>query len=460
MAQPNYDLAKNYVRTRLESELPVNLTYHCIAHTFSDVLPAAERLAQMLSVSEENQVLLRTAVLFHDLGFVESATNHENIGIRIARQVLPRFGYSPEQVETIDGIILATRLPQAPHNLLEYIIADADLDVFGRDDFVLRNQALRTELESQGRVFFDEEWYSDQIEFMQNHTYFTEPARKWSNVTKAQNLLYLRHKLAAVTGQEKSPDQISLPERVAILRTVSLFAETPDNVLEEIALLLRPQKLAAGQTIFHKGEAGDCMFMIVRGRMRIHDGEMLLNHLGPGDVFGEMALLDDQPRVASATAAEGSALFELSQEAFYELMSIRSEVALGIIRVLNHHLRRRVHDQAADFHYIQQVGRVTAAAAALEAGIYDGTVVDEVCQRQDELGQLARVFQKMANEVQAREQRLKQELMELRIQVDEAKRAQAVAEITETDYFQTLEMRVGDMRRRRKNRQMGNLSDA
>jgi hypothetical protein len=50
--------------------------------------------------------------------------------------------------------------------------------------------------------------------------------------------------------------------------------------------------------------------------------------------------------------------------------------------------------------------------------------------------------------------------MELRIQVDEAKRAQAVAEITETDYFQTLEMRVGDMRRRRKNRQMGNLSDA
>ena len=455
MPTPNYDLARNYVHTRLESELPAQFIYHCLAHTFDDALPAAERLAEMLNVSNQDRLLLRTAVLFHDLGFVEGPVNHETISIRIARQVLPRFGYSPEQVETVVGLIMATRLPQTPNTALEEIIADADLDVFGRDDFVPRNQALRDELDSQGRTFTDEEWYSTQIAFMESHTFFTEAARKWNNAKKAQNLLYLRHKLDAATGQEKQPDQISMKERVAILRSVSLFAETPDYVLEEIAQLLHPIKLPVNDTIFHKGESGECMYMIIRGRMRIHDGEMLLNHLGPGDVFGEMALLDAQPRVASATAAEDTALFQLDQEPFYELMANRSEVARGVIRVLNRHLRRRVRDQAADFFYIQQVGRVTAAAAALEAGVYQGTVLDEVCQRPDELGQLARVFQKMANEVQAREQRLKQEVMMLRIQVDEAKRAQAVAEITETDYFQTLEMRVGDLRKRRLTRQSG-----
>ena len=78
----------------------------------------------------------------------------------------------------------------------------------------------------------------------------------------------------------------------------------------------------------------------------MHDGERLLNFLGEREVFGEMALLDPEPRMASVTAVEATRLFRLEQAPFYELMVERPEVATGIIRVLTGHLRNRVRDIA------------------------------------------------------------------------------------------------------------------
>lgn len=239
---------------------------------------------------------------------------------------------------------------------------------------------------------------------------------------------------------------LSIAEKVALLRAVSIFAETPEDILVEVASLLKPLEFRAEETIIHKGDCGDCMYIIAEGRVRAHDGERTLNYLEVADVFGEMALLDAEPRVASVTATEDTRLLRLDQAPFQELMTTRAEVACGIVRVLNRHLRARVQDMAQDFEYIQQMGRVISAAVALEAGRYDPRSLDEVGQRQDALGQLARVFQQMANEVQAREQRLKQEVQELRIQIDQAKKARQVAEITEAEYFQQLQESARRMR--------------
>jgi len=101
-----------------------------------------------------------------------------------------------------------------------------------------------------------------------------------------------------------------------------------------------------------------------------------------------------------------------------------------------------------ELEYLQQVARLTDAAAAVEAGTFDPGGLAEVAQRPDELGQLARVFESMAREVYAREQRLKQQLQELRIEIDEAKKAQQVAEITETDYFRELSQKAQRLRER------------
>jgi len=241
---------------------------------------------------------------------------------------------------------------------------------------------------------------------------------------------------------------LSTAEKVALLRAVGIFAETPEDILAEVASLLKPLEFKAGETIIHKGDCGDCMYIIAEGRVRAHDGERTLNYLGVADVFGEMALLDAEPRVASVTATEDTRLLCLDQAPFQELMATRAEVVRGIVRVLNRHLRARVQDMAQDFEYIQQMGRVISAAVALEAGRYDPRSLDEVGRRQDALGQLARVFQRMANEVQAREQRLKQEVQELRIQIDQVKKARQVAEITEAEYFQQLQESARRMRGR------------
>jgi CRP-like cAMP-binding protein len=142
------------------------------------------------------------------------------------------------------------------------------------------------------------------------------------------------------------PVMLSTVEKVLILKTVSMFSQTPDNVLADVADILEEVNVSENENIFKQGDSGDSLYVIVDGKVRVHDGERLLNYLGERDVFGEMALLDPEPRLASVTAVEATRLFRLKQAPFYELMSERPEVATGIIRVLTGHLRNRVRDIA------------------------------------------------------------------------------------------------------------------
>jgi HAMP domain-containing protein len=91
------------------------------------------------------------------------------------------------------------------------------------------------------------------------------------------------------------------------------------------------------------------------------------------------------------------------------------------------------------FDYLEQVEVVMGAAAAVEEDRFEPSSLDDLGQRDDALGQLARVFQNMAREVRLREQKLKQQVEELKIVLDESRQATKVAEITETDYFKTLQ---------------------
>ena len=136
-------------------------------------------------------------------------------------------------------------------------------------------------------------------------------------------------------------------EKVIFLKDVDLFAETPDELLAEIAGLLIEVERPAGASIFGKGDAGDSLYIVVSGEVRIHDGDYTLNTLSESEVFGEMALLDPEPRMAAATAETDALLLRLEQSPFYELMDTRSEVACGVIRVLSRRLRQRVQEVAA-----------------------------------------------------------------------------------------------------------------
>jgi len=106
--------------------------------------------------------------------------------------------------------------------------------------------------------------------------------------------------------------------------------------------------------------------------------------------------------------------------------------------------RKRLRDQEVD--YLQQVGRVTAAAAAIKANTFQPESLDDVARRSDELGQLAQVFQEMSRQVYAREQQLQRQVQQLRIEIDQERRAREVADITESDYFQQLLGRAEELR--------------
>ncbi len=196
MTQPDFDKAKTYVLERLAVELSPTMFYHSLAHTKDDVVPAIERLASIEGVNGEDLLLLKTAAYFHDIGYIEKSTDHETVSIAIAEQVLPSFGYNPQQIQTIKALIMATRLPQTPHSKLEQIMADADLDVLGRGDYLSRSHALREEMAANGNAMSDEEWFTRQLSFLQTHQYFTQAAKHLRNPKKQQNAQELIELLA------------------------------------------------------------------------------------------------------------------------------------------------------------------------------------------------------------------------------------------------------------------------
>ncbi len=195
MQAADYEGARASALGRLAGELSPRLIYHSVQHTRDEVLPAAGQLAAELSVTGEDLMLLLTAACFHDLGFLERYDDNEILAARIASQVLPRFGYDERQIDTVSCLILATRLPQAPCTLPAQILADADLDGLGREDFFRRSDDLRREQEIyRGRVT-DAEWYAAQLVFLRSHRYFTAAAErlradgKQRNITRLESLL-------------------------------------------------------------------------------------------------------------------------------------------------------------------------------------------------------------------------------------------------------------------------------
>ncbi|MDX2246272.1 MAG: HD domain-containing protein [Bacteroidia bacterium] len=191
MGKLNFTNAETFILLKLKDELPDSLTYHGIHHTL-DVVDAAVEIADEEGVGGEELILLKTAALYHDSGFTRSYQGHEEVGCAIAREFLPRFGYSEEQITMVCGMILATRIPQSPKNLLEKILCDADLYYLGRNDFYPVGHTLFQEFLDRGVVSNEQDWNRLQIKFLESHHYFTDTAIRRRNSKKQQHLREVR----------------------------------------------------------------------------------------------------------------------------------------------------------------------------------------------------------------------------------------------------------------------------
>jgi CRP-like cAMP-binding protein len=235
------------------------------------------------------------------------------------------------------------------------------------------------------------------------------------------------------------------------LKSLSLFADLSEDSLAELAHKLEERSLPAGEVLFHRGDPGDSLYLIRDGRVKVfvenmHGEELVLNQFGPGESFGEMALVDQRPRSASAKAVNDTTLLKLDRDSFFEVLRTHPSFATDIIRDISGKLRFAAA-------YLQ---KATEWSQKIAAGDY-GFALNEIqsmgsavnsngqtdAARASEF--LAAFFQ-MTKGVQEREENLKRQVMELRIEIDRTKAAMQVSEITETQYFQQLQRKAREIR--------------
>src|SRR4029450_11630957 len=147
-----------------------------------------------------------------------------------------------------------------------------------------------------------------------------------------------------------------------LLRTVPIFSELTDEDISSLARLALRKRYAKDAVIFFQNEGGDFFFMILDGRIKVpilgDDGrEVILSLLGAGDFFGEMALLDNEPRAATAIAVEDSELLSLHRTDFQTVLSDKTTIADSLMRVLSGRLRKANH-QISTLALLDVYGRV------------------------------------------------------------------------------------------------------
>jgi uncharacterized membrane-anchored protein YitT (DUF2179 family)/predicted metal-dependent HD superfamily phosphohydrolase len=198
----DFESAYSFLIGKLEKELPLYLHYHNAEHT-KDVLSAAEKLALSEDISGNDLTIIKTAALFHDSGFLETYTDHEEISFDMAIKWLPQFGYNKEEIEKICVLILCTKIPQAPQNKLAEVLCDADLYYLGTDKYFLNADKLYKELHEAGFVKNRDEWQIEELKFVEAHHYFTNSARKKLDSRLSQTVANLKARARIQNKPEK-----------------------------------------------------------------------------------------------------------------------------------------------------------------------------------------------------------------------------------------------------------------
>lgn len=190
MKAKDYREAKKYVFSKLK-KLPKNLYYHNPDH-IKDIIKTSEKLGKMEGVSKKGLLLLKTAALFHDIGFLETYKDHEAAGKKMTKKILPKFNYTKKEIETITKMVMATEMPQKPKTKYEKILCDADLNNLGRRDFFENSEKIRKELWAQGTKIPKKKWYKNTLKLMESHSYHTKSGKKLRGKGKKKNMEKLK----------------------------------------------------------------------------------------------------------------------------------------------------------------------------------------------------------------------------------------------------------------------------
>jgi CRP-like cAMP-binding protein len=234
------------------------------------------------------------------------------------------------------------------------------------------------------------------------------------------------------------------------LKKTFLFNGLPDDVLATLANSIVHRQLSRDETLFRKGDAGDSMFMIGEGWVKIvtedaHGSQLTLNQCGPGEAVGEMSLFDQAPRSAGVVALSDVTLLELKRDALLKLLDRRPDVALLVIRGISSRLRGSTT-------YIEKAIEWSKKMAEGDFSFTEQTQPRDLlgdATQEDRAKQFLAEFFKMARNVREREENLKRQVEKLTIEIDEARRKKEFEELTSTEFYSDLKEQAKRLRAQR-----------
>ena len=162
------DLVINLLKTKI----PSSYYYHNYEHTLY-VKEKVIEIGKQENCTAKELELLAVAALWHDTGYINTYKGHEAESCVLARRYLPDYGYTADDIETVCGIIMATKIPQSPQNKLQERLADADLEYLGTAHAAVLANHLFKELNALDPLFTEAAWNRIEIDFLTTHRYFT-----------------------------------------------------------------------------------------------------------------------------------------------------------------------------------------------------------------------------------------------------------------------------------------------
>jgi len=185
---------KAFMVRLLKDKLPSTYYYHDVEHTLYVVEKTIE-IARHENCTEKETTLLYAAALWHDVGYINTYAGHETESCKLVQQYLPGYGFSSDDISSICGMIMATKIPQSPQNKSEAIIADADLEYLGTEHAAIMADNLFRELSSLNPGLTEAQWNRQQINFLKDHQYFTGFCKEKREPVKAAYLKELENKI-------------------------------------------------------------------------------------------------------------------------------------------------------------------------------------------------------------------------------------------------------------------------
>jgi len=237
----------------------------------------------------------------------------------------------------------------------------------------------------------------------------------------------------------------------AQLKKLDWFDGLPDEMLEVLAQKVHRRVLSKDEILVNKGDEGDSLFIINSGWVKVftkdaQGGDVVLNQVGAGEIIGEMALLDNEPRSASISALEETTVLVLTRDVFMEILRQQPDLALSVIRNFSSRMRYNTS-------YIEQITQMSKRVAKGDYSFIGDTQPIRIrggkVSDQDKIGQLLAEFFAMVQGVKDREDELKKQVEKLTFQIDEAKRKQEFEEITGTEFYSNLKEQAKALRAKR-----------